>query len=91
MEGVIIMPTSEWEAHKQGLADLTKLVKQLAKRATETDPLLTSQEVQEYLKKGSTWVDANKHEIGCSRIGGEWRFRKSIIDQYIQSTYHKNN
>lgn len=91
MEGVTIMPTSEWEAHKQNITELTKLVKQLAKRAVVNDPLLTSQEVQEYLKKGSTWVDANKHKIGCSRIGGEWRFRKSIVDQFINNSYHKDN
>lgn len=54
------------------------------------DPLLTSIEVQDYLKKGSTWVDAHKHDIGCSKVGGEWRFRLSDVEAYINSTYQKN-
>lgn len=59
-------------------------------QAKVKDPLLTTIEVQEYLKKGSTWVDAHKHDIGCSKVGGEWRFRLSDVEAYINSTYQKN-
>lgn len=60
-------------------------------QAKVKDPLLTSIEVQEYLKKGSTWVDAHKHDIGCSKVGGEWRFRLSDVEEFANQSYHKNN
>jgi len=55
------------------------------------DPLLTGIEVQDYLKKSAKWVDIHKHDIGCSKVGGEWRFRLSDIEEYANQSYHKNN
>lgn len=89
MQGVTIIDTQQWEKLNNELVDLKKLILSLSKQPVK-DPLMTSKEVQEYLKKGSTWVDDNKHKIGCSKIGGEWRFRKSIVDEFVNQTYHKD-
>jgi len=91
MEGVTIIETKALENLKLDIKNLNKLIIDLAKKVKIDDPLLTSVEVQEYLQKGSTWLDANKHKIGCSKIGGEWRFRKSEVDNYINNYHHKDN
>lgn len=68
-----------------------KSIATLLSNAKIKDVLLTTKETQAYLKKGPKWLDENKHNIGCSKVGGEWRFKMSDIEEYIQSTYHKNN
>lgn len=87
MDPVTIMDTARFEKLEQSIIELTKIIKQLKIK----DPLMTSKDVQEYLNKGSTWVDANKHKIGCSRIGGEWSFRKSDVDAYWHSHFHRDS
>lgn len=89
MQGVTIIKTEQWEQLNNELLDMKKILLGLS-QAPVKDPLMTSKEVQDYLQKGSTWVDDNKHKIGCSKIGGEWRFRKSKVDEFINQTYHKD-
>ncbi|MFC4213498.1 hypothetical protein ACFOWA_20055 [Pedobacter lithocola] len=90
MEPVTFMDTTRLEKLEQSILNLENLVKQIAKANKIEDPLMTSLEVQEYLKKGGTWVDHNKHKIGCSRVGGEWRFRKSIVDAFVDKPFYKD-
>lgn len=91
MTGLSIIETKDLIELRQDLAEMKEIFLKIATKAKQEDPLLTIQELQEYLKKGASWVDQNKHKIGCSRVGGEWRFRKSIVDEYINKTYHKDS
>ena len=87
MDPVTFMDSARFEKLEQSILELTKIINQLKAK----DPLFTSKDVQEYLNKGSTWVDSNKHKIGCSRIGGEWSFRKSDVDAYWMIRFHKDS
>ncbi|QIL40992.1 helix-turn-helix domain-containing protein [Pedobacter sp. HDW13] len=90
MKGLAIIEAEELDGLKKSIENLEQLVIKMADKVKQSDPLMDSIEVQQYLKKGSTWVDNNKHKIGCSKVGGEWRFRKSVVDAYVQSTFHKD-
>lgn len=90
MQGVTIIQTEQWEQLNKDMQSMKALLSKIASGAKDHDPIMTSKEVQEYLKKGATWVDENKHKIGCSKVGGEWRFRKSVVDEFINQTYHRD-
>ena len=91
MKGLTVLETDELNELRKDIATLKDIFLNVTKELKNNDPLMTTVELMDYLKKGSTWVDANKHKIGCSKIGGEWRFRKSVVDAYINNTYHKDN
>ncbi len=50
------------------------------------EPLLTTEEVAEYLKVDVVTVRrlVNRGELSAYRVGGEYRFTKADIDQYLQ-------
>ena len=56
------------------------------------DAYLTIKELAKYLKvKQSTvynWV--NKDRVPASKVVGQWRFRRSAIDEWINSSNNSN-
>ena len=56
------------------------------------DAYLTIKELAKYLKvKQSTvynWV--NKDRVPASKVVGQWRFRRSAIDEWIKSSNNSN-
>lgn len=90
MEGVTIIETAVIKELINKIEGLETAIKQATKDAKVKDPTMTLREVAEYLKKSYGWVVINKHNIGCSNIGGDWLTKQSIVDEYINSTFHKN-
>ncbi|RZL55159.1 MAG: DNA-binding protein [Pedobacter sp.] len=65
---------------EKSIANLEKLIIKLFEKLENEDRYMDIKEAANYLGKGYSWLYANKHNIGCARIGGEWKFKKSQID-----------
>ncbi len=56
-------------------------------KADENDRWMTVVEVAEYLRlsQSKVYEMAQKGEIPCSRVAGQWRFKRDEIDQWMKS------
>ncbi|GGG93532.1 helix-turn-helix domain-containing protein [Pedobacter zeae] len=52
-------------------------------------PYLTLQEACKLLNRSTKWMMAHKHEIGCSRVGRDWIFKRKDIDSFFNQGYFK--
>ncbi|NII81688.1 helix-turn-helix domain-containing protein [Pedobacter sp. SG918] len=90
MQGVTLVETEEWIGLKQDITDLKALVVQLANNVLKKDPLYDLNQAAEILGKSYPWIFQNKHKIGCSKVGGEWKIKQSTIDSYLNQSFHKD-
>ncbi|MFW5776584.1 MAG: helix-turn-helix domain-containing protein, partial [Spirochaetota bacterium] len=53
----------------------------------EHDEILTLGEAAAYLKLGERTVQRmiGRSEIPCARVGGQWRFLRSVLDDWLLS------
>ena len=51
----------------------------------EPDSIMTIEEVAEYLKipKSTVYILSQEGKIPCQKVGRQWRFHKTAIDQWI--------
>lgn len=90
MEAVTIIPTARLEKIEQNIADLMSFVTKNLNNSNQTTKPLNLYEAAEYLGRSYDWTFKNKHNIGCSRAGNRWVMTTKNLDNYINSTYHKN-
>lgn len=52
-----------------------------------TEEILTLKETSQYLKVSSESLRAliKRREIPAARVGNQWRFKKSLVDQWINN------
>jgi len=58
--------------------------------AEKKDPAYTLKQAAEIMNISYTWIFANKHKIGCSRVGKAWVIKQSSIESFINQSYHKD-
>ena len=51
--------------------------------------ILTAQDLSEYLKITTTTIYklAQQGKIPCFKIGSEWRFKKDLIDKWLENPH----
>ncbi|AMR32401.1 hypothetical protein A0256_13695 [Mucilaginibacter sp. PAMC 26640] len=52
-------------------------------------PYMTVKEVSVYTGFSTAWVNAHKHDIGCSVVGGSLRFKRKDVEWIMQDEYFK--
>lgn len=88
MEGVSIVPTGLLESLISKVENLHEMVRKMDQERKEgTATYLTTTQTCKYLNKSRTWVMANKHNPGCSKRAGTLLFKRTDIDEYINSDY----
>lgn len=90
MQGVSIVETAVLQAlifKVEALED--KVMSTLEEIQEAKKPYLTLKEAGVLLNKSEKWMHTNKHEIGCSRTGGDWLFQRKHIINYINQSYFK--
>jgi len=90
MQGVTLVETKDWLALQQELADMKQMLHALLNGAEKKDPAYSLKQAAEIMNMGYAWIFANKHKIGCSRVGKGWVIRQSAIENYINQSYHKD-
>lgn len=55
--------------------------------------VMTAKEVGEYLGFSKNWVyrQVEKGELPGARLGGNWRFKRSIIDEWLEDKLAKKS
>lgn len=90
MEGVSIVETKTLQALIFKVEELQERVMLTLEQMGEAKkPFLTLKEAGVLLNKSEKWMHINKHEIGCSKTGGDWLFRRKDIEKYIEQSYFK--
>ena len=53
----------------------------------ETEPIMTIEEIANYLKipKSTVYKLAQEAKIPCQKVGRHWRFRRSTINKWLDS------
>lgn len=53
---------------------------------THTEPLVTTEDVAEYLKKPRSWVhdNAGRHGIPRFKVGNQYRYRLSEVADWVE-------
>lgn len=61
----------------------------MEKLQKEEKEIMTAKEVADYLSFSKNWVykKAETGEIPGVRLGGNWRFKKSIIDEWLEGKF----
>ncbi|RQO66806.1 hypothetical protein DBR40_21895 [Pedobacter sp. KBW01] len=91
MQGVSIVETATLQALIFKVENLQETVMQTLADINEAKkPYLTLKEAGVLLNKSEKWMHTNKHEIGCSKTGGDWTFKRKDIEAYINQSYFKN-
>jgi excisionase family DNA binding protein len=56
--------------------------------STEQPPVMTVDEVAEYLRipRASVYKLAQKGRIPCQKVGRHWRFRREAVDSWLDSS-----
>lgn len=90
MQLVTFMDTERLEKLEQAILNLERYVKELASSAVKKDAIYTLKQAAAVMGKGYTWIYSNKHKIGCSRVGGEWKIKQSSIDSFLGETFYKD-
>lgn len=54
--------------------------------------VMTAKDLAEYLSFSKNWIyrKAEAGEIPGSKLGGNWRFKKSIIDEWLEKEISQN-
>ena len=90
MEGVTIIETATLKALIYKVEELQeRVIATLDQMSEAKKPFLTLKEAGALLNKSEKWMHTNKHEIGCSKTGGDWLFRRKDIENYIDESYFK--
>ncbi|RZJ89607.1 MAG: DNA-binding protein [Chryseobacterium sp.] len=90
MTGVTLVETKDWLALQQELAEIKVMLNTILHGAEKKDPAYTLKQAAEIMNLSYTWVFANKHKIGCSRVGKSWVIKQSSIESFINQSYHKD-
>lgn len=90
MTGVTLVETKDWLALKQELADMKEMLHTLLHGAEKKDPAYSLHQAASIMNRHYNWVFANKHKIGCSRVGRNWVIKQSSIESFINQSYHKD-
>jgi len=63
----------------------------LEKETKETKEVMTAEELAEYLSFSKNWVyrKAEAGEIPGVKLGNRWRFKKSVIDKWLEERMAK--
>lgn len=90
MDGVTLIETAAFNKLLDKVDKLESFIQEVVReRNLLLKPLMTVKEVCEYLDKGSTWIDQNKTKIGYTKVGGEIRFRRKDVEDYLASGYFR--
>lgn len=90
MQGVSIVETATLQALIFKVETLQETVMAtLADLQESKKPYLTLKEAATLLNKSEKWLHLNKHEIGCSKTGGDWLFQRKYITEYINQSHFK--
>lgn len=89
MQPVTFMDTERLEKLEEAILSLEKLVNVLVNDSFKKDPIYTLKQAAAIIGMSYTWIYDNKHKIGCSRIGGEWKIKQSSIDAFFNQTFYK--
>ncbi len=80
MKGVSLIKTKALNRLIAKVEQMADQVNNIAKERLELlDSLLTVKELGEYLKKGPTWIDAHKADIGFTKVGRRFGIEKRIL------------
>ncbi|RZK68727.1 MAG: DNA-binding protein [Pedobacter sp.] len=90
MTGVTLVETKDWLALQQELAEIKVMLNTILHGSEKKDPAYTLKQAAEIMNLSYTWVFANKHKIGCSRVGKGWVIKQSSIESFINQSYHKD-
>lgn len=90
MTGVTLVETKDWLAIQQELAEIKVMLNTILHGDEKKDPAYTLKQAAEIMNLSYTWVFANKHKIGCSRVGKGWVIKQSSIESFINKSYHKD-
>ena len=86
MEGVTVIDTTTFAKLIDSIEELrSKVLRQMEE---QTDPYLTTKEVQKMLKKSENWVLLHKEELGFSKRTGTLLFKRKDIVEYINEDYY---
>ena len=63
----------------------------MEKETKETKEVMTAEELAEYLSFSKNWVyrKAEAGEIPGVKLGNRWRFKKSVIDKWLEEQMAK--
>lgn len=90
MEGVTIIETETLNKLISRIDRLENEIMHAIEKMNDSNrKWLTSREVMIETGFGKTWLNDNKHVIGCSVIGGCLRFKRSDVDAFIEANYFK--
>ncbi len=90
MEGVSLIESSVLQSLISEVQNLRSTVLETISELKDArSPYLTTQEVMDMTKFGKTWVNQNKHIIGCSTPNGQLRFKRKDVEAYIEANYVK--
>ena len=55
--------------------------------AKEPDSIMTIEEVAAYLKipKSTVYILAQEGKIPCQKVGRHWRFKREVIERWMES------
>lgn len=52
----------------------------------QIEPLMTTEDLAEYLNRPVKWVRMNAHEIPHQKVGREYRFRLAEVDAWLEAS-----
>jgi len=90
MNGVTIIETDKLNAI---IANMERMVAYVRDAAQETKlgkkAYLSLSETAEFTGYSVKWVRNNKDEIGCSKVGGDYRFKRTDVIEFMEQNYFK--
>lgn len=90
MGNVTIIETEKLNSILNGMEALMDFVKDATLESKFSKKTYMSlMEVSEYIGFSEKWVRDHKHDIGCSKVGGDYRFKRSDVDYYVSLNYFK--
>ena len=90
MNGLTVLETPTLLELIQKITHLSERVEAMHLELKDTKkPYLNTKEVMEITGFSKTWLNSNKHDIGCSVVGGELRFKRKDLEEYMSQNYFK--
>jgi hypothetical protein len=90
MEGVTLIQTDQFEAITNEIRGMHHMVTSMGRELQDLkSKWMTTKQVCTYINKHETWVFRNKEILGYSKKAGTLLFKRTSIDEFIDSGYFK--
>lgn len=90
MNGVAIVDNEVFQSLIAKIENVEKRFNEVSEELKNSKkPYMTAQEVMDYTGFSRDWITDHKHDIGCSTRGGQLKFKRKDVEDFMEEGYFK--